>query len=146
MRPGSIPGKNMGKTIRSLKLREDCLIVFAKEPRLGRVKTRLRTIFSDKQCLELYKAFLKDTDIIVRRASPSSLILAYDSLEAPPRYLKKIFKKYYFYKQEGANLGQRMHKAFAWAKQFGAQRIVIIGSDSPTLPEENIQNAFEALK
>ena len=136
----------MGQKRRSLKLKNDCLIIFAKEPQLGRVKTRLRTVLSDFQCLSLYKAFLKDTHAIIRSLKTISKILAYDSLNEPPRYLESIFKNYVFYKQKGRHLGQRMHKAFVWAKREGVQRIVIIGSDTPTLPKGYILEAFLRLK
>ena len=146
MRSRPIFRKNMGKKLGALKLTENCLIVFAKEPQLGRVKTRLRSVLSVHQCLSLYKAFLKDTHSIIRPLKKISRILAYDSLSEPPRYLEGIFKNYIFYQQEGRHLGQRMHRALVWAKRQGAQRIVIIGSDTPNLPTEYILEAFLRLK
>ena len=135
----------MGKKLRSLKLADDCLIIFAKEPKWGRVKTRLKTVLSEQQCVNLYKAFLRDTYSLSDSLTPLSKILAYDSLKEEPQYLKKIFRKYYFYKQEGNDLGTRMHNAFLWGKRSGAKRMVIIGSDSPTLPVQYIQQAFKSL-
>ena len=121
---------------------KNCLIVFAKEPQSGRVKTRLGHFLSDRQCLGLYKAFLRDTKAITRDINCSFKILAYDSSLGEPRYLKKVFPKFIFYNQKGKDLGERMHQAFEWAKNLGAQKIVMIGSDAPTLPVRYIKKAF----
>ena len=121
---------------------QDCLVVFAKEPRLGRVKTRLRDVLTNRQCLGLYKAFLKDTKAMIDRVDCPLKILAYDSFHREPRYLKEIFSKFIFYQQKGKDLGERMHKAFQCAQKLGAEKTVLIGSDVPELPPQYIQEAF----
>ncbi len=135
----------MGKKISALKSAPACLIIFAKEPELGRVKTRLGTLLSAQDCLGLYKAFLKDTSALVGRVDCPLKILAYDVWQKQPRYLKKIFPQCIFYRQKGKNLGERMHQAFQYAQKFGARGTVIIGSDAPTLPAEYIKQAFKRL-
>lgn len=124
---------------------KDCLIVFAKEPKKGRVKTRLRDCLSETQCVNLYKAFLKDTLDISEKIACEHKILAYDSLGKNPKYLKKIAPGLTFYKQKGVGLGVRMYNAFRFAKDTGAAKMVIIGSDSPTLPALSIKKAFGLL-
>lgn len=135
---------------------DDCLIIFAKEPKKGKVKTRLQGYLSESRCLKLYKAFLKDTLNIVKKIKCKRKIIAYDSPNNYPRYLKKIaFESsllagkhpmdFSFLKQKGGNLGQRMYNAFKYAVQRSVLKIVIIGSDSPDLPVSFIRSAFFAL-
>ncbi len=124
---------------------KNCLIIFAKEPQLGRVKTRLQNVLTVPQCLRLYKAFLRDTKSIVRQVDCHLKILAYDSVDGEFPYLKKIFPKFSFYRQKGSHLGTRLPDAIRWAKKQGAEKMVIIGSDAPTLPAVTIQQAFTKL-
>lgn len=122
-----------------------CLIVFAKEPKKGKVKTRLQEYLTKNLCLNLYKAFLRDTLHITEKVACEYKILAYDSHGGSHKYLKKIAPRYTFYKQKGDSLGERMHNAFKFAKDAGASKIIIIGSDSPTLPASSIRKAFGLL-
>jgi len=121
------------------------LIIFAKEPEIGRVKTRLSGYLSGGQCLDLYKAFLRDTIDLSKRVKCGLKILAYDSGKVSPDYLKESARGFVFYKQRGRNLGMRMHDAFKFAKGKGARKTVIIGSDSPNLPFRFIREAFNEL-
>lgn len=120
------------------------LIVFAKEPQEGKVKTRLRKYFSDAQLLNLYKAFLKDSLNIAKKVHCEEKVLAFHSTKSPD-YLKKIARGFKFYKQKGKNLGERMHNAFVRAHESKAEKTVIIGSDSPALSFETVQQAFQKL-
>jgi rSAM/selenodomain-associated transferase 1 len=122
-----------------------CLIIFAKEPEEGRVKTRLQGHLTKNLCVDLYKAFLRDTLALAEKITCEHKILAYASRGKNPRYLKKIAPYYAFYEQKGACLGERMHNAFKFAKGSGASRTVIIGSDSPSLPASLIKKAFSLL-
>ena len=123
-----------------------CLIVFAKEPRRGEVKTRLSRYLSTEQCLNLYKAFIKDTLNIAKRFKCEGRILAFESAKGSPFYLNSVGRRFTFYKQKGKDLGEKMHDAFRYAYRKKYQKIVIIGSDSPTLPSAFIKDAFEALR
>ena len=48
--------------------------------------------------------------------------------------------------QQGEDLGQRMANCFAFLLARGHDRVVIIGSDTPSLPPEHIQEAFELIQ
>lgn len=124
---------------------KNCLIIFAKEPKNGRVKTRLQGYLSKLQCVNLYKAFLRDTFALTEKITCKHKIIAYDSYGKKPRYLKKIAPYYTFYKQKGERLGERMYNAFKFAKNSGASKTVIIGSDFPTLSASAIKKAFSLL-
>lgn len=120
------------------------LIVFAKEPIHGRVKTRLNGCFLDVDLVRLYKAFVKDTLTIARKVRGTKKILAFSSV-GYPRFLKTISVGFELIEQEGRNLGERMFNAFVYAREIGAEKTVIIGTDSPTLPRGTIEKAFKTL-
>lgn len=121
---------------------KNCLIVFAREPQEGKVKTRLEGYLSKRRCLNLYKALLKDSLEAARGVSCAYRILAYESCGGNPGYLKRAALRYIFYKQKGRSLGERMHNAFKFAKAMGAAKTVIIGSDIPHLSSRAIERAF----
>lgn len=121
-----------------------CLIIFAKEPVKGKVKTRLNDYLSKEECFNLYKAFLKDTIELTKKIRCKDKILAYDS-DKYPDYLKKIAPDFIFYKQNGKDLGMRMHNALKFVIRDNSSKVVIIGSDLPTLPASSIKKAFDLL-
>lgn len=121
-----------------------CLIIFAKEPKKGKVKTRLAGHLSETECLRLYKRFLRNTVFLARNIKCCRRIIAYDADNQNPSFLKKIASDFGFYRQQGKNLGERMLDAF---KTFAITntKTVIIGSDSPGLPRSYINRAFNEL-
>lgn len=124
---------------------KDCLIVFAKEPEAGKVKTRLQGYLSRDECVQFYKALLQDTLELARAIKCFEKVLAYDSSMPEPRYLKTIAADFMFYKQRGSSLGEKMHNAFKFAKTRNNSKVVIIGSDSPSLPAIYVKEAFRRL-
>ena len=76
------------------------IIVFAKEPQRGKVKTRLKNGLSSEKIVRFYKAFLKDTVDLINRCKTANKIMAYH-FDGHPRYLKRIAKGYIFHKQNG---------------------------------------------
>jgi len=124
----------------------DYLIIFAKEPQRGRVKTRLEGYLTKSGCVSLYKAFLKDTIELARKIKGKQKIIAFDPDSGRPEYLKKNAPGFSLLRQKGRGLGRRMHNVFKTAKQQGAKNTVIIGSDSPNLPAGVIKRAFLELR
>lgn len=123
-----------------------CLIIFAKEPVSGKVKTRLSSKIGQDRAAALYKAFLKDTYALTHFIPVHFRILAYESFGGIPQYLYSTFPHFVFYPQHGIDPGSRIQDAAVYAKHMGAKRIVMIGVDSPTLPSELISESFERLK
>ncbi|MCF7907452.1 MAG: TIGR04282 family arsenosugar biosynthesis glycosyltransferase [Candidatus Omnitrophica bacterium] len=120
------------------------LIVFAKEPQEGRVKTRLLDCLSARECLKLYKKLLKNTVSLARKVKCSGRIMAYDSYNQRAPFLERIASDFTFYKQAGRGLGARMFDVFKAILKSNT-KAVIIGSDSPNLPINYIDRAFEKL-
>ncbi|NBB85205.1 MAG: DUF2064 domain-containing protein [Bacteroidetes bacterium] len=122
----------------------DALIVFAKPPTPGRVKTRLTPALTEETAAALYAAFLKDAllqygplpmdvRLYLGNAAPAVEAWAQEQTDADVHY------------QHGPGLGKRMARAFVESFAAGYERLVIIGTDHPTLPTPFIAQAFERL-
>lgn len=119
------------------------LMIFIKNPILGKVKTRLAKSIGDEKALIIYKELLQKTiDIAInteyhRELWYSSYIDEND--QADPKLFNKML-------QVGHNLGERMSHSFSMAFENGFGKAVIIGSDCPDLTEERIKTAFKSLE
>ena len=120
------------------------LIVFAKEPKKGKVKTRLAKYLSARGSLTLYKELLQNTVESARKVKCTKRIMAYESNGGGNPFLKKIASDFEFYKQKGENLGDKMLDVFKTVLTSNTKAI-IIGSDSPNLPKSYIDKAFTEL-
>lgn len=125
------------------------LILFAKAPRLGGVKTRLETALSAKRVRRLYVAFVMDTLAMARRVrGVQRRVIAFTPSNGEQLLRRAIGRQasgFEFLPQQGDDLGERMRRAFWESFQHGAKRTVIIGTDSPTLPARLVEEAFAAL-
>lgn len=119
------------------------LLVFAKVPRPGTVKTRLTPALTPTEAARLYTAFLRDTlrqvvqlevDVRLYLAPP----LPDDGLDGLPAGVS-------VHTQKGDGLGARMQRAFRETLREGADRVVVMGSDHPTLPSTFLRQAFRSL-
>ena len=124
------------------------LIVLAKDPVPGRVKTRLVPPFSPRQAAEFYAAMLDD---VLEASSQSARvyglapILAIHPPEAVGSIATRVPTDYRVIPQRGANLGERMEWAMRDAASGGANRILLRGSDSPMLDAEKFGTALRSL-
>ena len=126
---------------------DNLLMVFAKAPIAGLVKTRLFPHISFEEAARLQHAFLADTLDKAFSLPDTRVCLAYEPASALP-FLKELFDKedvLEYLPQEGVDLGERMRRAFDEGFRMGAGRVLIIGSDVPTLPERSISAGFERL-
>lgn len=123
----------------------DALVIVAKAPVIGQVKTRLCPPLSAAEAAELFRCFLIDTvaractvpavQVCLAFTPPDSEALFRTLLPFPVRYLS----------QRGSSLGDRLVNIFADLLQEGFTRVVIMDSDSPTLPTPYVQEAFTLL-
>ena len=123
------------------------LIVFVKSPVPGDVKTRLIPHLSAEESAGLYRCFVVD---ILGALSPNGdtrLLVAYQPNSKMPDLSWLGFRSApEFFRQEGKSLGERLIHAFGVAFGRGCREVVIIGSDSPTLPASFIEQGFAALR
>ncbi|MFQ5569426.1 MAG: TIGR04282 family arsenosugar biosynthesis glycosyltransferase [Rhodothermales bacterium] len=122
---------------------KSAILVFAKRPVPGAVKTRLTALLTEEEAAGLYEAFLRDA------------LKQYTALDADVRlYLGPPADLHSFdlapagvvvREQQGAGLGERMKRAFVESFAAGYERLVVIGTDHPSLPTGFIEQAFAAL-
>ena len=123
----------------------NCVIVFAKNPIPNHVKTRLIPRLSAEQATALYRAFLTDWCETLSKLSTIELIIAYTPEGSQPDLQTIIGDAVTYIPQIGDGLGERLTSATHWASENGYEKIIITGSDSPTLPLAYISQAVEAL-
>lgn len=123
----------------------NCVIVFAKNPIPNHVKTRLIPRLSAEQATALYRAFLTDWCETLSKLSTIELIIAYTPEGSQPDLQTIIGDAVTYIPQIGDGLGQRLTSATHWASENGYKKIIITGSDSPTVPLAYISQTVEAL-
>ena len=123
--------------------RRACVLLFSKPARAGRVKTRLIGELSAEQAAELHAAFLGDALAALRRGRfDYRLAWAVDPDELderlkPPRGVPAFL-------QEGESLGDRLFNGLRrLTDRF--ELVAAVGSDSPELQPETIEDAFGRL-
>jgi rSAM/selenodomain-associated transferase 1 len=123
------------------------LIIFAKKPLLGQVKSRLQPQISPEISLEIYRFFVEETLEKVKALSNVSIWLGCFPDQNDPWFLE-LSRKFQLrlFNQEGEDLGARMAQAFERLTREKIRKKVIIGTDSPHLPLHFIQSAFEHLE
>lgn len=122
-----------------------CVIVFAKNPIPNAVKTRLIPSLSPEQAATLYAAFLTDWCRALAELSNVDLIIAYTPADARPDLQALIGDDAIYIPQVGIDLGERLTSATQWAAEHGYTKILLVGSDSPTLPILYISQALTLL-
>lgn len=128
-----------------MQLENPAVIVMAKTPRPGYVKTRLRPVLSDEQCADLARGFLQDTVRKTKEISATTII-AYTPDDGGDEMRSLLPYNARLIAQRGSDLGERLESAIADADADGFGPFVVIGTDSPTLPASFIGSAFEHLR
>ena len=121
---------------------ENLLIIFAKNPVLGRCKTRLAKGIGPENALAVYRILLQHTAQTTRSLKVDKEVFYTDFIDHEDRWDSTIFKKGL---QSPGDLGQKMQAAFEAGFKKGYQKIVLIGTDLITLEPSDIEKAFEAL-
>lgn len=122
-----------------------CLIVFAKNPIPNQVKTRLIPTLSPEQAATLYTAFLIDWCETLAELPDVDIVIVYTPPEAQPDLQALIGENAIYIPQIGTDLGERLTSATQWAMEQGYTKILVVGSDSPTLPISYISQAITLL-
>jgi rSAM/selenodomain-associated transferase 1 len=124
------------------------LVVFAKRPQSGSVKTRLCPPFTPAEAADFYRCLLADVlDESARAARALELepILAVDPPEACAALAATAPPGFRIVAQRGADLGARMNCAAREAAAAGAPLVLLRGSDSPALSQSTLREAKLAL-
>lgn len=120
---------------------ETCaIIVFEKNPKLGKVKTRLAETIGAEKALEIYRYLLGLTHSVVDLTPYHKII--YFSEFIPDGTSKG---NYSFGLQKKGDLGNKMSYSFLESFEKGFEKIIIIGTDCPEISPELLHQAFDIL-
>lgn len=122
-----------------------CVLVFVKVPEKGKVKTRLARDRGPDFALRAYECMALDTLDAVKAAGRPFRI-CYTPPEGLGRMQAWLGSDHDYLPQTGADLGERMERAFHQAFSEGARQVLLIGSDIPELSVPLLSEAFQALE
>ncbi|WP_431925783.1 TIGR04282 family arsenosugar biosynthesis glycosyltransferase [Nonomuraea jabiensis] len=117
------------------------IVIIAKEPVAGRVKTRLTPPFSPDQAAALAEAALRDSLLAVAETTAAQRVLALDGL--PGSWLPPGFV---VIPQRGSGLDERLAAAFSDAYRLRPEPVVLIGMDTPQVTPALLEEAADALE
>jgi len=121
---------------------KNLLLIFTRNPELGKVKTRLAKTVGDESALEIYKFLLKRTKDVSSKVSSDKAVYYSVCIRNNDIWDEDMFQKY---QQIGDDLGVRMLNAFKNGFNSGYQKVMIIGSDLYDLSSKDIESAFGLL-
>ena len=120
------------------------VVVMAKAPMVGAVKTRLAPVLTAEEAADLYHCFVLDTLDLVRGVA-AFRVLAYAPAESHA-WFAATCPDFLLLPQSGADLGARMAHVFSTLFGQGAGPIVLVGADAPTLPTHLVTRALVTLE
>jgi hypothetical protein len=122
------------------------IVIFIKYPAPGKVKTRLGAEIGAELAARVYRLFLGLTFDLARGSSAQQLLVACEPAARLAEFHHIIPPAFTPFPQRGDDLGRRMHHAFEYAFSHDAQQVLILGSDTPTLPTPFLDDAFARLQ
>jgi rSAM/selenodomain-associated transferase 1 len=125
------------------------LLVFAKTPKPGKVKTRLLTAVSAEAAAALHEACIVDTMRLAKKMRGCDVLVF--AAGGTGYFLKQLRKqgsgaRLRVLPQRGAELGARMESAFRKCFAMGYREVMVIGTDTPWMGTERVRRAFAELK
>jgi hypothetical protein len=125
-------------------IKKRLLIIFIKNPELGKCKTRLAATVGDEKALQFYKKMLERTHEVVLPVNAHKTVFYSGFIDKNDQWAENNqFSKAL---QKAGDLGDKMNLAFEESFKAGYESICIIGSDCYELDTETISNAFSILE
>ena len=125
-------------------MKENLLLIFVRNPELGKVKSRLAKSVGPKSALDIYNFLLNHTKKVTEHVNADKQIWYSNFIDQDDLWNASVYKKHIQKKHE--DLGVRMQYAFEKGFQQGYKNIIIIGSDMYDIATAEINTAFEKLK
>jgi len=122
---------------------ERALIIMAKAARVGHVKTRLAASLPAEAVVELYRCMIEDTLDLARSVSTEALAIVCPTSDVAD--LTSWLPTIEVVGQQGDGLAAGLVSAFRVFIDRGYRRVVAIDGDSPQLPTETLDKAFQLL-
>lgn len=120
---------------------KEALIIFIRNPELGKVKTRLAKSLGDEKTLQIYEALLGHTREIALHLNVSRWLFYSHFIDSADDWSNEAFTKRL---QVEGDLGQKIRFGFERAFEEH-EKVLIIGSDCASLTAQIVQDGFDAL-
>ena len=121
---------------------KNLLLVFTRNPKLGKVKTRLAKTIGNQKALDIYKLLLQHTKETIQNINCDKAIYYSEEIQENDIWENLHFQKHL---QNGKDLGGRMYNAFKNTFNKDYEKAVIVGTDIFELQPKQINEAFKAL-
>lgn len=122
---------------------KNLLLIFTRNPELGKVKTRLAKDLGDQTAFDIYKFLLDHTLAITKTLAVTKEVYYSEKIHNNDIWDEALYNKKL---QKGKDLGERMKNAFASGFKNGYTNIIIIGSDMYDMSSEDLMLAFQKLE
>jgi rSAM/selenodomain-associated transferase 1 len=119
--------------------------IMAKAPRAGEVKTRLCPPLSHTEAAELYRCFLLDKIAQVNALQRATPVVSYSPSDAKQWFEDLTPSHFLLIPQRGDDLGARILSTFDQLFYHGYTQVMVIDSDTPTLPTVCLERALELM-
>jgi len=124
-------------------MKTNALIIFVRNPELGKVKTRLAKTIGNEKALEVYHDLLYHTRTATQTIDCDKFVFYDSSIEINDIWSSSLFEKK---NQFGPDLGAKMQNAFQELFNLGYKNCAIVGSDLFDLQAKHINQAFHKLE
>lgn len=121
---------------------KNLILIFTRNPELGKCKTRLAKTVGNENALIIYKMLLQHTANVVEKLPFDKAVYYSVKVRHHDLWDNSIYQKY---QQNGTDLGLRMQSAFKNSFDKGYEKVLIVGSDLYDLKPQHIQEAFDKL-
>ncbi len=120
---------------------ESTLMLFARDPASGPVKTRLAATLGADAARAAYRAMLEATMARSARAHVGRRVVCVTPDGAAANFSAGAGGDWEVISQGAGTLGERLMRAGRWASEVGRGPIVFVGADSPDLPDDRLEAA-----
>jgi len=121
------------------------VLVMAKTPRAGLVKTRLHPLLGPQGCAHLQTGLIRRTVLLAQLVAPTRTYLALDAVDSPGELVAVVPAGVTVLPQSGPDLGSRMSIAAEDVCRDHRGPLLLIGTDAPTLTASHLRRAAELL-
>ncbi len=129
-----------------MAMHANALVVMAKAPLPGMVKTRLVPPLSNEEAAGLYRCLLLDILDGLKFFARADLFVAFTPAVSSPIFQELVSPSFVCFPQRGEDLGERMNNIFVDLLTKGYKHIAIIGGDLPAFPQRFLEEAFVKLE
>jgi len=128
----------------NLSILKSALLIFIKNPELGKVKTRLAATIGDENALKVFNKLLENIHQKSLGVSADKTVYYSSFIDENDIWENEIFQKKI--QNQSPDLGQRMFSAFKEAQTSGYTKALIVGSDIFEVTTQILDHGFELLE